>query len=271
MPEVEKELHDAPDPNDPLSNDPLSTDKIESKESPEPYLGLQDMDLESQDEAALTRRLSVIMQQSNDIVPKIESLSRVLSTRTYKDGKLNIDPANFDLRTLLNSVVNAMEKHGLELDRTGVLLHGVTTKGVDSSAMFNPSVEEIIRSVAALPMLLKRLHKPPIRNLIEGIDCLVRPGEMLLVVGRPGSGCSTLLKTIAGEIDQFKSVEGELTYDGADQQAMLKNFKNQVIYNPECKWNKKFFIKNSNSIQIQKIFFFDRFAYIFIYSLQKSI
>jgi ATP-binding cassette subfamily G (WHITE) protein 2 (SNQ2) len=218
------------------ANDPLSTlSAQEQGQAPEPYMGPEDADIESQDHTVLARRLSMIMQKNDDIVPQLESLTRVLSTRTFKDGKLNIDPANFDLRILLNTVVTEMKKEGIELNRTGVLLKDVTTKGVDASASFNPSVEEIIRSVIALPMILRKLRKPPIRNLIENVDCLVRPGEMLLVVGRPGSGCSTLLKTIAGEIDQFKGVDGELTYDGASQQAMLKNFKNQVIYNPERK------------------------------------
>ena len=51
------------------------------------------------------------------------------------------------------------------------------------------------------PELLKRWirqrwSKVPILDNFEG---LVRSGELLLVLGRPGSGVSTLLKTIAGE------------------------------------------------------------------------
>lgn len=36
-------------------------------------------------------------------------------------------------------------------------------------------------------------------DILRGCDGLVKAGEMLLVLGRPGSGCSTLLKTLAGE------------------------------------------------------------------------
>ena len=35
-------------------------------------------------------------------------------------------------------------------------------------------------------------------DIIRNFDGLVTSGEMLLLLGRPGSGCSTLLKTIAG-------------------------------------------------------------------------
>ena len=87
-------------------------------------------------------------------------------------------------------------------------------------------------------MAVKKFRNPSLRNIIEGFDGIVRPGEMLLVLGRPGSGCSTLLKTIAGEIDQFKAVEGEILYDDVSQSDMLKYLKKQIIYNGECKSKK---------------------------------
>ena len=36
------------------------------------------------------------------------------------------------------------------------------------------------------------------RHIIQDFEGIIRPGEMLLVLGRPGSGCSTFLKTLAG-------------------------------------------------------------------------
>jgi ATP-binding cassette, subfamily G (WHITE), member 2, PDR len=37
-------------------------------------------------------------------------------------------------------------------------------------------------------------------TILSNVDGLAKQGEMLLVLGRPGSGCSTLLKTLAGEM-----------------------------------------------------------------------
>jgi ATP-binding cassette subfamily G (WHITE) protein 2 (PDR) len=36
-------------------------------------------------------------------------------------------------------------------------------------------------------------------DILRDFDGVVRRGEMLVVLGPPGSGCSTFLKTIAGE------------------------------------------------------------------------
>jgi ABC-type hemin transport system ATPase subunit len=37
------------------------------------------------------------------------------------------------------------------------------------------------------------------KTILNSFDGVVKSGEMLVVLGRPGSGCSTLLKTLMGE------------------------------------------------------------------------
>lgn len=52
-------------------------------------------------------------------------------------------------------------------------------------------------------------------QILRDFDGLVKGGEMLVVLGRPGSGCSTLLKTIAGETHGFfVNHESEINYQG---------------------------------------------------------
>ena len=43
----------------------------------------------------------------------------------------------------------------------------------------------------------KAFGKPPVRYILHGFDGCVRPGEMPLILSRPGSGCSTFLKVLA--------------------------------------------------------------------------
>lgn len=42
--------------------------------------------------------------------------------------------------------------------------------------------------------------KGPEKTILNSFDGILKSGEMLIVLGRPGSGCSTLLKTITGEL-----------------------------------------------------------------------
>lgn len=52
-------------------------------------------------------------------------------------------------------------------------------------------------------------------RILHSIDGIVGEGEMLLVLGRPGSGCTTLLRTIAGDIHGLRvEDESALNYRG---------------------------------------------------------
>ena len=54
---------------------------------------------------------------------------------------------------------------------------------------------------------------------------------MVLVLGCPGAGCSTFLKTIACQTEGYTSVEGEISYGGLGPDQVKKYYRDQVIYN----------------------------------------
>lgn len=60
--------------------------------------------------------------------------------------------------------------------------------------------------------LLGRKHRV---NILNNFDGVLDAGEMLVVLGPPGSGCTTLLKTIAGEMNGIYLDEGsDINYRG---------------------------------------------------------
>lgn len=48
---------------------------------------------------------------------------------------------------------------------------------------------------------------------------------MLLVLGRPGSGCSTFLKVLGNQRFGYESVEGDVRYGGTDSETMAKGYR----------------------------------------------
>jgi ATP-binding cassette, subfamily G (WHITE), member 2, PDR len=71
-------------------------------------------------------------------------------------------------------------------------------------------------------------------QILRNFDGLVKSGEMLVVLGRPGSGCSTLLKTISGETHGFYiDKESEINYQGIPMETMHKDFRGECIYQAE--------------------------------------
>lgn len=71
------------------------------------------------------------------------------------------------------------------------------------------------------------------RDLIHDFTGVVRDGQMLLVLGRPGSGCSTFLKAVANKREGFAGVEGEVSYGGIPAAEQKKNYRGGVNYNEE--------------------------------------
>ena len=71
-------------------------------------------------------------------------------------------------------------------------------------------------------------------QILRNFDGLVKSGEMLVVLGRPGSGCSTLLKTISGETHGFFiDRASEINYQGIPMEMMHKDFRGECMYQAE--------------------------------------
>jgi ATP-binding cassette, subfamily G (WHITE), member 2, SNQ2 len=77
------------------------------------------------------------------------------------------------------------------------------------------------------------LFKPTPKKILENFHGIVKPGEMVLVLGRPGSGCSTFLKAIANRRGEYLAVDGDVRYAGIEASEFKKRFAGEVVYNQE--------------------------------------
>ncbi|KAL5365282.1 ABC multidrug transporter [Aspergillus floccosus] len=68
----------------------------------------------------------------------------------------------------------------------------------------------------------------------HNFDGLLQSGELLLVLGRPGSGCSTFLKTICGHLGGLTlEPESTIQYEGVSYRDMIEHHRGEVTYNKE--------------------------------------
>jgi len=75
--------------------------------------------------------------------------------------------------------------------------------------------------------------RKPTRKLIDGFSGVVQPGEMCLVLGRPGSGCTTFLRTISGYDEGFEKVEGDVRFGNFGMKEMKRFYRGEVAFNEE--------------------------------------
>ncbi|KAH3666640.1 hypothetical protein WICMUC_005567 [Wickerhamomyces mucosus] len=176
----------------------------------------------------------------NNILLKLENLSKILGSKTAKEsneGFSTIDPIDFDFHKILQSYLKSATEQGIHLRSTGVIFKNLTTIGIDAESSFATTSTDVLLAPLKIFAKFKEWRNTKTRKIIQNISGIVKPGELCLVLGRPGSGCSTLLKSIAGEQDQFIKVEGEINYDGIPQHEMMKKYKSDVIYNGELEFH----------------------------------
>ncbi|KAK8159610.1 ATP binding cassette transporter [Phyllosticta citrichinensis] len=72
------------------------------------------------------------------------------------------------------------------------------------------------------------------KTILRAFDGIVEAGEMLLVLGRPGSGCTTLLKTISGDTHGLNLGDSSyINYQGISHDQMRMNCRGDAIYTAE--------------------------------------
>ena len=93
---------------------------------------------------------------------------------------------------------------------------------VRSVPVTDPGIPDLAKSLFAF-LTLKGLRSPQEAFLaLQPNSGLVRPGEMTLVLGPPGHGKSTLLKSLAGRYHGDSNLRGEVLYNNMTQEQALK-------------------------------------------------
>ncbi|KAJ5475879.1 CDR ABC transporter [Penicillium sp. IBT 31633x] len=150
---------------------------------------------------------------------------------------------SFDLgEFLIGGHLERRTTAGEPAKKVGVVFKDLTVQGVETGASFVRTLPhavvgtfgpDLYNLICRFVPQLQFGKKPPIRELIHDFSGAVREGEMMLVLGRPGAGCTTFLKAIANDRSAFAGVHGEVSYGGLSSQDQNKYFRGEVNYNPE--------------------------------------
>lgn len=107
------------------------------------------------------------------------------------------------------------------------------TYGEDSGAEYQSNFgNSLYKAASQVVLLLRRNDKTSSQvDILKPMDGIVRSGKVTVVLGRPGAGCTTFLKTVAAQTHGFhvdqKSV---ISYDGLTPKEIENNFRGEVVY-----------------------------------------
>ncbi|KAE8394955.1 ABC-2 type transporter-domain-containing protein [Aspergillus alliaceus] len=180
-------------------------------------------------------------KEHNDVDRTIHRLASRISRSTvvtelaepYNDifhplpgSKLDPQSSSFDTRAWVKALVQ-YESEDLESGRrrkSGVSFRNLDVYGFGMSTDYQKTVGNSI-----LSLLMQRRKRGV--DILRGFEGLVNAGEMLLVLGPPGSGCSTLLKTIAGHMEGlFLGDKAMMNYRGVSSKEMHSYFRGEAIF-----------------------------------------
>lgn len=113
--------------------------------------------------------------------------------------------------------------------RLGVTWKNLTVKGIGADSAIN----ENFFSQYNIPNKVREGRQPaPLKTIIKNSHGCVKPGEMLLVLGRPGAGCTSLLKMLSNRRVGYAEVSGDVHFGSLDHVA-AEQYRGQIVMNTE--------------------------------------
>ena len=145
---------------------------------------------------------------------KVGQPARRLASVTEGDETLNPRSPRFDLRKWLNAAMNDNAIKGQKDHDMGIIFRKLNIFGTGAALQY----QETVTSMFVGPFRLMRKlfqRSSPRRHILHDFDGVLKSGELLLVLGRPGSGCTTFLKSLCGELHGLQlGKESTVHYNG---------------------------------------------------------
>ncbi|KFA77102.1 hypothetical protein S40288_09502 [Stachybotrys chartarum IBT 40288] len=155
------------------------------------------------------------------------------ASRRPTDPALDPTSGSFDLYKYLEHIVGLLRREGITLAQVGVAFRDLTVSGTGDALELQHTVADWIQAPTRLGEYFS-FRKKEHKIILHSFDGIVKSGELLIVLGRPGSGCSTLLKTMTGQLHGLTmDKKAVVHYNGIPQHQMMKEFKGEAIYNQE--------------------------------------
>ncbi|KGO66421.1 CDR ABC transporter [Penicillium italicum] len=210
------ELREKDEPSPPHTADASTLD-----ESPMAFIDQVDVETLTRIATQRSRRQSTFGTPDN------------LAVLAQQDPSLDPQSGKFDLQKWLKVAFNDLNRDGRSGATSDVVFKQLNVFGSGAALQFQDTVTSTLTAPFRLPQIIRESHSPQ-RRILKDFNGLLKSGELLIVLGRPGAGCSTLLKSMTGELQGLNmDKESVLHYNGIPQPRMMKEFKGELVYNQE--------------------------------------
>lgn len=194
----------------------------------------------------LSRQFSIQSQTSRKLSRTSSHASALSRTNSKKPSDIEKGPIShsddssvepWDLERTLRGTRDEESASGIKSKRIGVMWDGLTVRGIGGVKnivkTFPDAFISFFNVVGTVMSIFGLGKKGKEFNILRGFRGVVKPGEMVLVLGRPGSGCTTFLKVIANQRFGYTGIDGEVLYGPYDSKTFEKFYRGEAVYNGE--------------------------------------
>ncbi|KAA8649577.1 uncharacterized protein ATNIH1004_002248 [Aspergillus tanneri] len=174
--------------------------------------------------------------QSLAQVIKAQSTCEMLSSLPESQDQAHLNPnsSKFRAKDWAREFYNLRFQGGDKPLKAGIAFRNLNVCGYGTPTDYQMSVGNAALKMVGMAAELFGIRRKQRVDILRDIDGLLLPGEQLCVLGPPGSGCSTLLKTIAGDILGLEVQPGSyINYQGITPKQMSSAFRGEAIYTAE--------------------------------------
>ncbi|KAF2140140.1 uncharacterized protein K452DRAFT_230612 [Aplosporella prunicola CBS 121167] len=147
------------------------------------------------------------------------------------------DSEPFDLESVLRGHKGEDEEAGIKPKQIGVYWDGLTVSGIGGVKNYVKTFPQAFTSFFNVYETGKNLlgvgKSGQEFDILKDFKGVAKPGEMVLVLGRPGSGCTTCLKVLANQRFGYTKVDGTVLYGPFDNETFEKRYRGEAVYNEE--------------------------------------
>ncbi|KAF4985237.1 hypothetical protein FGRMN_11255 [Fusarium graminum] len=173
-------------------------------------------------------------------VPSPELGQDMSSNAMYPRHNSNLDPslASFDAYAWTKELIELIESDpdSAPSRALGVAFKDLSVFGSSTGTQFQASYGNIVASIISdlTRYLSNRQREDKRLTILRDFEGIVEKGEMLLVLGPPGSGCSTFLKTLSSQTADLEvSQDAYINYRGIEPSHIRSSFRGDILYNAE--------------------------------------
>lgn len=192
---------------------------------------------ETSQEVEMNRRQSVVQSLARQYTQRSNATGTHSGSFITNDPMSPLNPMGekFNARAWARSIAKLTSEQGGGYRTAGVCFQNMNVFGYGADTDYQKDVANVLLHAAnSVPSLLGNKRGLRRVDILRDFNGVIDAGEMCIVLGPPGAGCSTFLKTLAGEMNGlYMDSTTYLNYHELPAKEMHKHHAGDAIYTAE--------------------------------------